>query len=454
MKLLQEFLNTTDNITYKLYELDCGIKLIHLQNPATADFDMTMVHKAGSIYEAQENVPNGTAHLLEHLFFKPNSKFKTMKEIFEFEVGTMERPPIYLDAATTEKFLSLRYYAQEQATDRVLERMSSLLDFTPTIVEPYLKTEKDIVVAEIKLHQTYNQNANIQKLKFLEGDVLPEFAHIVPGGFKDIEEIKIEDIKKFFDNRFVKENVVFSIQSKEELNSQTVEKLEQIGKKYPDKKSTPFREVSLENTLKLGYFAVAHASATALHLLYVDPYQSELYYPGRAERTILKRLINTIVLETIREKEGLVYEWRAYESTSATANNFLRDFEFPIVDSKLSSILESIDKLIFNELEYSIKSGNYTKWFERILSQYIFPGTISYDSKLPTDIARAYLEYGELYNNNKYTDELKKIDKQRFLEVIHDFQATPPHIWIESQMEKEEVENIVKNSSLWKRYSK
>lgn len=65
-----------------------------------------------------------------------------------------------------------------------------------------------------------------------------------------------------------------------------------------------------------------------------------------------------------------------------------------------------------------------------------------------------YLEYNELYNYNLYVEEIKKVSKADLIKKLEELLAIPPHVWIESNLSKNNVEKMVKDSSLWQEYSK
>ena len=66
MKLISSFKNKYDNITYNIYESSNGVKVTHLQNPSTINFDFSVIHLAGCSFEKNQKVP-GDNSLLEHM---------------------------------------------------------------------------------------------------------------------------------------------------------------------------------------------------------------------------------------------------------------------------------------------------------------------------------------------------------------------------------------------------
>jgi predicted Zn-dependent peptidase len=148
MKLLSQFVNKYNNITYKTYELDNGIKLLHLDNPATIDFDFAIIFKAGTSFEMKEQVPKGTAHFLEHMLLNPNSTFKTKEEVDRFEQGSKDRPAIYSNGYTTRKNIFFTCHSNEQGAIRVIERLGSIIEFPKRKFSNMMEKERGIILAE------------------------------------------------------------------------------------------------------------------------------------------------------------------------------------------------------------------------------------------------------------------------------------------------------------------
>jgi len=452
MKLLQEFKNEYNNITYRLYELDCGIKLIHLENPATVNFDFSIVHKAGCIYEDLEKVPHGTAHLLEHMLYKPNSKFKDLEAINRFESGNKNKPKLYINGGTGKKFLCLDGGSNHVGTDPVLERVSSLLDFPHKRSVRQITKEKKIVSAERSMKYKIEKDSFLQELIFLENDTFPEFTYAVLGELDDIKQITIEDLKTYFNRRFVKKNVIFTIQSKDILNDIITRRLETLGNHYPEKGVLTLNSAKKENSLKMGFFHDDRATGTSIELIQFDNLDSTINYSKSSKDNLLHKLINKLGYDLLREKHGLIYTIETYVDNTYIREHKMKSIKVVFENSKIKDVLKNFEHFIFEDLSSFINSSQGDEWFEDVLSRYIFPLTINYSHDAATEAAKTYFEYGEMYNYNKYVDEAKKITKTDLLKKIRELQSTPPHIWVESNLPQKEVEKIVKESTLWKRF--
>lgn len=148
MKLKYKFKNKYHNITYKVYETENGIKVLHLDNPATVEFDFSILFKAGTSFEEKENVPHGTAHFLEHMLLNPNKTFKTKEEINKFEQGNKTRPAVNTNANTTRKNIYITSNSNQKGYMRSLERVESILEFPKRKFALQMEKERGIILAE------------------------------------------------------------------------------------------------------------------------------------------------------------------------------------------------------------------------------------------------------------------------------------------------------------------
>lgn len=454
MKLLQEFQNNYSNITYRLYELDCGLKLIHLENPATLNFDFYTLHNAGCIYENMENVPHGTAHLTEHIINKPNNTFKTLDDIQKFVEGNRSRPALYVNAGTWFKHMNLVVSANTKGTDRVIEKIEKTIDFPFAKFRKALINEKKIVLSERSRAPLLEKDNFIQKTIFLQGKEYPEFTYNIIGEAQDIERINIDDIQKYFQKRFLSKDSLFAIQSNKKLSQSIFSKLEKIGKKFttPPTPKLSYRE--LKNRLELGYFYDDRATGTTIDLVYFDKISKPFDYKKESVHSVLNSTIHRIGYLLLREKLGLIYSLETFRSESFTAYHDISTYRFVVENDKIEALFTNLEEFMSIEIEEFIKSEKGTRWIDSVLSKYIYPNTVVYDLDLPYGIAMDYSEYNEIYNRNLYVESAKKITKGDLITELKRILSTPPHIWVESNLPEEEIKKTVKQSNLWKRYSK
>ncbi len=454
MKLITRFKNKYSNITYSLYELNDSAILIHLLNPATINFDFVLLHKAGSIYENMEKKNHGTAHLLEHMMMNPNTSFKTQDDIYKFQEGNKDRPALGINAVTGHKHLCVVGYANQKAWKRIIERIESAIDFPFDIFKTSFENEKRIVSAERSRRPKLEKDPFLQRLIFLEGKEAPEFTHNIVGELDDIKAISLYDLKTYFEKRILIEKPLFVIQSNKRIDRSTTQMLEQISKKYGEGHAIDNKIPKLKNELELGYYYDERATGTAIELNYFWKLPKKTDYAYEACLNVLNSIIRKIAQVKLREEMGIIYSCNTFAEGWCTTGYYVYGSRFVIENTRLKEMLEVLRGFLFDDIEKFIQSPQGTRWINNILSTYIYPNTVAYDQELPYQVAKDFSDTGELYNHNLYIKEVKKITKKKLIEMLHNIQRTSPHIWIESNLQKEEIEKSVKTSSLWKTYFK
>ncbi len=452
MKLLDKHRNDRTNTDIYLYKLNNGIKLIHVENPATLDSSLSLIVKSGSIYEDQENVPHGTAHLLEHMFFKPNSKFETDEEIHTFEEGTRHKPTMYINANTDFKTICFFGFVNQKGEKRMLERISSLIDFPYDIFQKSFETERNIVLAERSRLLKEKKDKTIQLLKFLQGEILPEFSYAVVGEIEDIKKITLKDLLSFFNSRFVKDNALIAIQTSTTLRKQTINQLEKLGNRFGDGVGKYFNNVTSKNELDLGIFKDDRMEGTSIFLEYFLEKPKGFNYNDEVTYNITNQLIRKVGEEILRDKLGLVYAVETYKNAGLTLNAYLYEIKFNTENHKTQNLIEEINNFLTKYLLDFLTSKRGKNWFESEISKFIFPHTPNFDVDLAEDIAYSYIEREDLWDPNAFYKEAKSLKIENIIEAIKALSCTPPHIWIEGNQKKNTIEDIVRNSSLWKRF--
>jgi predicted Zn-dependent peptidase len=452
MKLKTEFKNKYNKIHYRIYELDNGISVIHLQNPATIDFDFSIVVKAGSYYESKESVPKGSAHFLEHMFFNPNTYYKTRSSFEKFEAGDRENPRIYANAVTTRKNIYLTGHSNHKGALRVVERVANLVDFPKEKFGNYIEKERNIILAERKGQKKQGRNPMEESVKFLLADSSPEFVYNPVGEVGEIKKITLDDLHKYFIKRFTTGNTIFAIQENVPPSATLERELEKISKRFVDQKPSSFPKLKLENKFKVGVFHDDTLSGINAYLFYFEKEEREFDYKYVAVKDISYELINKLAFDILREKEGFIYDFSTFESRTYTFGYNIQGIRFVSDLERFSETLESLHTILKEEIFKFLDSKEGKDWFLDILSTFIYPRTIPYDSKLTESVSSTYLEKKEVFNNNLYVKEAKGVkikDVKKFLEKRFN---TPPHIWLESEEEGKKLERIVKDSLFGKKF--
>ncbi|MBP6976321.1 insulinase family protein, partial [Candidatus Dojkabacteria bacterium] len=254
MKLLKQFKNRYDNITYKIYETDNGVKVLHLDNPATINFDLAVIHAAGAAFEIQEDVPRGTAHFLEHMLLNPNSYFRTQDDINRFEQGSKERPALDINAFTNKKNIIFEGHSHQKGALRIIDRFEKIYDFPKKKFSNLLEKERGIILAEKSRKLKKKSNASIMYMEHMFKGIADEFTGDTLGEEEDIKAITINDLEKYYLNRILDSNAVISIQSNGALSKRMIVKIESFSKRLTFSHTLGIRDIKLKNEWKIGVF--------------------------------------------------------------------------------------------------------------------------------------------------------------------------------------------------------
>jgi predicted Zn-dependent peptidase len=454
MKLIEQFVNKYNNITYKTYELENGIKLLHLDNPATIDFDFSIIFKAGTSFEMKEGVPKGTSHFLEHILLNPNSTFKTKAEVDRFEQGTKDRPAIYSNGYTTRKNIFFTCHSNEQGHMRVLERLESILEFPKRKFSNMIEKEKGIILAEKSRKPKREKDSYLMSLEFLFKDIQDEFAYDVLGEMEDIKSIGIDDLEKLFKNRFVTGNCVFTVQSNGELRKSVQNKLEEISKKIPNTRISKHREVVLENKWRVGTFTDEKANGVSIDFIYFNRSEKKIDYKQYGIEYIAGRLFDWLAFDILREKMSLIYDFSVYRIANLSYDYDLNGFRFTTEKEKVSKMLEELYTLLYKTSFLFLKSKRGKEWFDDVISTYIFPRTPKFNEELAENAVTGLLEDGEIFNTNTAVREAKKITREDIKKHITNRLNIPPHIWIESDMSKRKMIEVIEKSPFAKQFNR
>ena len=454
MKLISQFSNKYNNITYKTYELENGIKLLHLDNPATIDFDFAIMFKAGSSFEIDQKVPKGTAHFLEHMLLNPNSVFKSKEEIDRFEQGNKDRPAIYTNGYTSKKYMAFTCHSNEQGYMRVLDRLDSILEFPKRKFSNQMEKERGIVLAEKSRRPKKKKDNHLMCLEFLFKGIQDEFVYDGLGEAEDIKKIGIDDLEKFFKNRFTSGHCVLAMQSNGDLRKSIENRIEQLSQKIPSGNRYDLRDIDMKNRWRVGTFTEEKSSGVSIDFIYFDKKDEKIDYKKYGIQYIYGRLLDWLAFDILREKMSLIYDFSVYRLKNLSFDYDINGFRFTTPKEKASKMLTELHTLLYKTSISFLKSKRGKEWFDDVISTYIFPRTTKFDEELAENAVSILLEDGEIFNSNTAVREAKKITIQDIKEYLDERLKTPPHIWVESDMSNKEMKKLINDSPFTKEFSK
>ncbi len=453
MKLLSQFKNRYNNITYKIYETNNGVKVLHLDNPATINFDLAVIHSAGSAFEIQQGVPRGTAHFLEHMLFNPNTYFRSLDDINRFEQGNKERPTLHINAYTHKKYIMFVGHTNEKGTDRIFERIEKIYDFPKEKFTRYINKERNVILAEKSRKRRKKDNNTFMFLDFMFKGIADEFSGDVLGEEEDIKAITINDLEKYYKNKILSGTSVISIQSNGEFNDEIVNRIEKLSSIFSNRENKNLRDITIKNNWRVGVFSDKKENGISIYFEYFYDLKKKVDYKHSVVSFLSARLLDWLGHNILREKKGLIYSFSLSKNNAYSFKYNIYEYGWTTEKDKFVNTLEEYYTLLYVTTFKFLNSKKGKEWFEDAISTYIFPKTASYDPSLAEGVAMDLLEDRELFNYNLAVKQAKSISIKDIEVYIKEQIEIPPHIWIEGDIDKKEARDIVKNSSFGKKFN-
>lgn len=451
MKKLNSFTDTLTKISHTTYELDNGIKVFHAKNPSSIEYVLTVVVRAGSSFENSNNVPQGTAHFLEHIISgNPNKLLKSKFEIDEFESGTREDPEIFSNASTSKKYMYFYSYGNDEGSGRINQRIKSVINYPLENIEKYIEKERSIILAEQSQMNKKEFNKYLQFSKFLYNEKENGFTHTIIGEKEDIEKISAENIKTFFKNQFTPENTIITVQTGRNLRKSEIRDIEELGKLFGDKaKEKEQPKAPVEINKRIHHFKDNQIEGVSLALLFIKDNKKTLDYTQEALEYLFRSLIRKISHDYLREKEGLIYSSHISNNTSLSFDKRLVGYQIVMQPENYNNVLKALDKMIQKKLNSFLNSKQGRVWFESAISAYIFPRNVPYKTDYAEKKGLPLIEDAEVLQLDRAVNEALRIEIGDIEEFSREFFKTKPLFWIESDTKGDDLIKDLKDSKLY-----
>ena len=454
MKKLYTFTDTLTKIHHTIYQLDNGIKILHVKNPSSIEYVLTVIVKAGSTFENINNVPHGTAHFLEHILAgNPNKLLKTKFDIDEFESGTKEDPEIYSNAFTSAKYIHFYSYGNEDGLKRINQRIKSIVDYPLENIPKYIEKERKIILAEQSHMNKEEFDRNLQFSKFIYDNKENGFTHPLIGTKQDIKNITTRDIEKFFKNQFVSENTIITIQNGRELTTSEREEIEDIGDIFQQKKSkVQFQNPEIVKDKRAYHFTDNQIEGVSISLLFPQSHEKKIDYRNEVLEYLFRSVIRKISHDYLREKLGLIYSANIFNHSYLNFKERFVGYEVTMQSKNFTKTLKAIDTIIEDKLEHFLNSKEGRVWFESVISGYIFPRNIPYKTNYAEYKGLALIEGEEVFELDKAVNSALSITIKDVIKFSKEFFRTTPLFWLESDRKDDRYVKILKESKLYNRF--
>jgi len=185
-----------------IYQLDNGMQVLLIENPALPMVGVNVVVKVGSAYETFAT--SGMSHMLEHLLFN-GTDYMTQKELYD----ATDRIGGYNNANTGDYYTN---YMMVTPADNIFEgmKLQAGMLFHSIMPEEKFEKEKGIVMEEIA--KSLGNSAE-QEERNIISIIYNGHALSLPtlGTYETIEGMVRDDVYEFYKNYYVPNNMIMSV---------------------------------------------------------------------------------------------------------------------------------------------------------------------------------------------------------------------------------------------------
>ena len=340
--------------------LSNGLKFIHINNPLTKAFEISLYVKSGS--RDEKKLENGIAHFLEHMLFRGSKNYKTSFELSK----KLESFGGEANATTSIDMTTIWLRGQQNMFKEALECFYEFVNF-PNYAD--LELERSIVLEEMA--SDYNDtgvNIDLEYRSFntlFPNSALGRSIIGTPNSCKLISKFQLEGFKNKF---YTLDNIILAITS----NDTHTNVLEHVNKIFNNQNN--FSKKTSKQKRKPPNFDCTK-EATVLCVPNQDnqfmgrlnfaflPIESKQHVGMCCIQRYLDDGISSHLPATLRESLGLVYDISVDYTTYSDFNLFQVDFT--VSEKNLESFLINFFKYFnLNDLDNSC--------LNHLVSRYIF----------------------------------------------------------------------------------
>ena len=185
-----------------IHQLDNGIQVLLIENPALPMVGVNTIVKVGSAYETFAS--SGMSHMLEHLLFNGTTTMK-QKELYD----AVDRIGGYNNASTSEYYTNYMMVTPAEHIDEGMRIQAGML-FDSILPEDKFEKEKGIVLEEIARSLA---KPNEQMERNVISVIYKGHALSLPtlGTYETIKGMARDDVNNFYKNYYVPNNMIMSV---------------------------------------------------------------------------------------------------------------------------------------------------------------------------------------------------------------------------------------------------
>ncbi|MCX6170266.1 MAG: insulinase family protein [Ignavibacteriales bacterium] len=185
-----------------IYQLDNGIQVLLIENPALPMIGANMVIKVGSAYESFST--SGMSHMLEHLLFNGTTT-RPQKQLYD----DVDMIGGYNNAHTDTYYTDFMMVTPTENFRKGMEIQADMI-FNSTLPNEKFEKEKGIVLEEIS-KSLVNPSEQMERntISILYGGHALSLPTL--GTYSTIQSMKRDDVNAFYKNYYVPNNMILSV---------------------------------------------------------------------------------------------------------------------------------------------------------------------------------------------------------------------------------------------------
>jgi predicted Zn-dependent peptidase len=416
-----------------IYQLDNGMKVLLIENPALPMVGCNVVIKIGSAYENFST--SGMSHMLEHLLFNGTTT-RDQKELYD----DVDRIGGYNNAHTDNYYTDFMMVTPAENIKKGMEIQADML-FNSTMPEEKFKKEKGIVLEEISKSLA---DPDEQLERNTISVLYPGHALSLPtlGTYSTIQSMTRDQVYSFYRNNYVPNNMILSVIG----NFKTEEMLKLVKEIYG--KAKPGNVLREENPDWATGFQIPKATENR------DIFVYHRFYQGNNKVLQLFYQLPKNESSECFELMGTIFNKRQIEFQSALKKEFpekIKSIKLSVRPSPLADYVEAKITLYKKAGDLNAITNSVEKKIES-LDFHLPEGTVESEATnertdLLQNIEKPHM-FG-IYNSDKIVKEglesvLASFSGDKYFEAAKEIAGlkltVPSKIIIQSPVNKEENE--------------
>jgi predicted Zn-dependent peptidase len=154
----------------------------------------------------------------------------------------------------------------------------------------------------------------------------------------------------------------------------------------------------------------------------------------------------------LREELGLIYSSKIFTDFYLNFREMVIGYEMSIEPKNFNKTLTALNNVIDKKLKEFLNSKEGKIWFESLISSYIFPQNLPYQTNYAELKALPLIEDCEVFEMDKAVEKALTINIEDVLEYSNKFFSQTPIFWIESDRKDDKYIKILKQSKLYNRF--